>query len=691
MNGFDRLHPSLQHHVVNSLGWRELRPLQDEAIAPVLDGLNCLLLAPTAGGKTEAGVLPVLSKMMQEDWQGLTVLYVCPIRALLNNQNDRLTFYTGLVGRSCGLWHGDVAQAVKARILDEPPDLLLTTPESLEALLVSRRTDRAYFFGHLKAVIVDEIHAFAGDDRGWHLLAVIERIRRLAGADLQRIGLSATVGNPERLLAWLCGSSQRQRTVISPAAPQAGADAEVTLDYVGSLANAAHVLRVLHRSEKRLVFCDSRSRTEELATNLRAEGVRTFVSHSSLSAEQRRDAEAAFRDQRDCVIVATSTLELGIDVGDLDRVIQIDAPATVSSFLQRLGRTGRRPATRRNCLFLTTSRESLLQAAAVLDLWHQGYVEPTELPPAPFHLVAQQTLALVLQQGGIGRRALHEWMEAALTAAGIASATAAEILDHMLAAGILSEDSGILGVGPAGERLFGPKNYIALLSIFDCPPVFTVFWGPKDIGCVHPISFRRNNGEPVILSLGGRSWMVKHIDWDRQTAHVAPAEHGGRSRWLGGSQPLRFELCQAVRRVLLGSGMCELWSRRAAAEIQEARHETIAVVDDALVMERDSSRDRTAWWTFAGLLGNAEVASALAHWQPYCDNFAITLNGRPDVQRSALEHAQCAPALGSATGRVKFQECLPQNVLAAMQAERSSDHNAAAFVRRSPVVWRECV
>jgi ATP-dependent Lhr-like helicase len=416
---------------------------------------------------------------------------------------------------------------------------------------VSRRTDRKYFFGHLKAVVVDEIHAFAGDDRGWHLLAVMERIGKLAGTDIQRIGLSATVGNPERLLVWLCGSSERDRTVIAPPVPQA-ANADVTIDYVGSLANAAHVLRVLHRGEKRLVFCDSRSRTEELATHLRAEGVRTFVSHSSLSAEQRRDAEAAFRDQRDCVIVATSTLELGIDVGDLDRVIQIDAPAAVSSFLQRLGRTGRRPGTRRNCLFLATSRESLLQAAALVDLWRQGYVEPIEPPPAPYHLVAQQFLALVLQQGGIGQRALHEWTEAALSGAHISTETAAAILDHMLAANILSEDSGILGIGPEGERLFGPKNYMALLSIFDSPPLFTVFWGPKDIGCVHPISFRRNNGESAILSLGGRSWTVKHVDWDRQTAQVAPAEHGGRSRWLGGSQPLRFKLCQEVRRVLLG-------------------------------------------------------------------------------------------------------------------------------------------
>src|ERR1035438_1186399 len=139
--GFDRLHPSIQHHVVNSMGWRELRPLQQEAVDPILDGNSCLLIAPTAGGKTEAAVLPILSRMLSESWQGLSVLYVCPIRALLNDLELRLSFYAALVGRTCGLWHGDVAQASKSRTLAEPPDILLTTPESLEALLISRRTE----------------------------------------------------------------------------------------------------------------------------------------------------------------------------------------------------------------------------------------------------------------------------------------------------------------------------------------------------------------------------------------------------------------------------------------------------------------------------------------------------------------------------------------------------------------------
>jgi ATP-dependent Lhr-like helicase len=322
VTAFDRLHPSLQHHIVNSLGWRELRALQEQAIAPVLDGRHCLLLAPTAGGKTEAAIFPLLSRMLAEDWRGLSVLYVRPIRALLNNLEERLSHYAGLVGRSCGLWHGDVSQAVKSRTLAEPPDILLTTPESLEALLISNRTDKPYFFGSVKVVVVDEIHAFAGDDRGWHLLAVLDRIVRLAGHPLQRIGLSATVGNSGELLHWLVASSEAEGDVIAPptSAPSA---ADVTIDYVGNIQNAATVLKLLYAGEKRLVFCDSRARTEELAALLRSEGVPTFVSYSSLSVEERHDAERAFREGRDCVIVATSTLELGIDVGDLDRVILI--------------------------------------------------------------------------------------------------------------------------------------------------------------------------------------------------------------------------------------------------------------------------------------------------------------------------------------------------------------------------------
>jgi ATP-dependent Lhr-like helicase len=193
------------------------------------------------------------------------------------------------------------------------------------------------------------------------------------------LGLSAIIGNPQALCDWLAGGCERPRRVLDPPAEAgqvtasgATADSDVELDCVGSLENAARVIARLHRGEKRLVFCDSRARVEQLALALRARGVRTFVSRSCLSLEERKAAEAAFAAGNDCVIVATSTLELGVDVGDLDRVIQIDAPATMASFLQRIGRTGRRAGSRRNCLFLVTREDAFLHAAALLQLRFQS-------------------------------------------------------------------------------------------------------------------------------------------------------------------------------------------------------------------------------------------------------------------------------------------------------------------------------
>jgi ATP-dependent Lhr-like helicase len=365
LNDFDHLHPSLQHHVVNSLGWKSLRPVQEQCIAPILDGENILVLAPTAGGKTEAAVIPLLSRILTEGWSGLSILYVCPIKALLNNLHPRLEHYCKLVGRRCDLWHGDTTDSIRRRIIANPPDILLTTPESLEVLLVHRHRKHPGLLTTVRAVVIDEMHAFAGDDRGWHLLSVLERVGSIAGRPLQRVGLSATVGNAPELLGWLtCG---RGGSVIDASAVS-GPEPDVQLDFVGSLENAAVVISMLHAGEKRLVFCDSRARVEQLGRMLRDLNVDTYVSHSSLSIDERRQAEAAFAGRSNCVIVATSTLELGIDVGNLDRVIQIDSPTTVASFLQRIGRTGRRPGTRRNCLFLATSEDALLQAAALIQL-----------------------------------------------------------------------------------------------------------------------------------------------------------------------------------------------------------------------------------------------------------------------------------------------------------------------------------
>lgn len=264
-------------------------------------------------------------------------------------------------------------------------------------------------------------------------------------------------------------------TVIAPA--NGIAAPEIQVDYVGTLENAAIVISSLHRGEKLLVFCDSRSRVEQIAAALRSHGVETFLSHSSLSVDQRRLAEAAFSQASNCVIVATSTLELGIDVGNLDRIIQIDCPSKVASFLQRIGRTGRRPGTRRNCPFLATSLPALHRTIALVALWESGFVEPISPPPAPYHILTQQLLALILQENGLGTQGLLHWLGRIPFVRELPKLEYMDLLQHLERNGVLVNDQGILGLGPTAEADYGYRYFSELLSVFTTPPVFTVFHG----------------------------------------------------------------------------------------------------------------------------------------------------------------------------------------------------------------------
>ncbi|MGV9482748.1 helicase-related protein, partial [Gordonia aichiensis] len=389
------------------------------------------------------------------------------------------------------------------------------------------------------------------DDRGWHLLAVLERLQRITERPIQRIGLSATVGNPADLLTWLQGSGAGTRPgqVVAPGVtlPTPGKNAspppgDVELDYVGSLENAAKIIAALHRGEKRLVFCDSRRQVEELGAALRTRQVTVFLSHASLSVDERRRAEEAFAEARDCVIVSTSTLELGIDVGDLDRVIQIDSPATVASFLQRIGRTGRRAGTIRNCLFLATTDDAFLQAAGLLLLWGRGWVEPVTAPPEPRHLVAQQLLAVTLQQHSLGDRIWpQEWN-------GLApfDISATPILRHLIQDGHLADDGGLLHIGPSAEKRFGKRHFLDLTAAFTAPPQFTVLAGRQEIGHTDPSVLTSDTAGLRILLLAGRSWHVTYIDWSRRRAFVEPADSGGVAKWSGaGIRGLSFALSRA--------------------------------------------------------------------------------------------------------------------------------------------------
>ncbi len=372
-----------------------------------------------------------------------------------------------------------------------------------------------------------------------------------------------------------------------------------------------HYLGLSGYSLDLLVFLDSRAGTEELGLMLKSYGVNAFVTHSSLSQEERHRTEKAFAQESDCVIVATSVLELGIDVGDLDRVIQIDAPLTVASFLQRMGRTGRRAGTVRNCLMLATKPERLLQAAALTELWESGFVEPIIPPPEPYHILSQQLMALALQESGIGRLDWFKWIEGVYGFSQLPRQSVEELVQWMIDTEILSDDSGLLWLGAKGEQTFGRQNFMELFSVFMTPPIFRVLHGRQEIGQVDESALLVKQDGPRVLSLGGNAWKVNYIDWQRKIAFVEPTDELGRTRWPGSGLGLSYKICKTMQAILCRSDQSDRWSKRCKAEIDRLRDDFSWLHDDSTSLLLESG-DRWSWWTFAGAKANATLAHYLA-------------------------------------------------------------------------------
>lgn len=678
MEAFDRLAPALQYQIVNGLGFTSLRPVQLLTIDAVLDGKNCVVLAPTAGGKTEAAFFPVLSRMETESWSPVSVIYLSPIKALLNNQEVRVQRYAGLLSRRAFKWHGDVGPSQRKAFLRDPADIMLTTPESLEAMMMSAKVPARELFGGLQTVIIDEVHAFADDDRGAHLSAVLERLSRYAGRDIQRIGLSATVGNPDAILDWIGGRSSRAGAVVSPPKPKI--EPKIDIDFVGMPANAAAMIKHLHPGKKRLVFVDSRRGVEELGKFLLQSGVNTYVTHGSLSASQRKDTERAFEDGSDRVIVSTSALELGIDIGDLDHVLQLDSPPSVASFLQRMGRTGRREGTVPNCTFLTTKEMPTLQAAAIVRLSREGYVEPVRTRRAAFHILAHQLMALGIAGSGIERDEWWAWVDGAAAFSEVTAEQRSQLLEHMLHNEILADHGGKLWLGPKGEKLYGKRNFAELYAVFSTPRLVTVRFDAKEIGTVDAqfLSGLDADAGRGTFTLGGRPWQVMHVDWKKAVCIVQPADYAKGTRWSGAPQYLSYDLCQAMREILVSDEVDPTWSKRMQDVMVTLRADHAFLHDGDAPMVSEAGE--ITWWTWAGGRANLMLAQMIEkdlgdkvvsrNWSITCKDEAgkslVALQAwvREAAARGAPSDREAeAMAPGAVKYQVsKFQPCLPENL-----------------------------
>lgn len=692
-HAFFRLGNRLQTGIGEVLGWPALRPVQELTIEAVLAGQNCVVLAPTAGGKTEAAFFPILDLIHREKLEPVCALYVSPIRALLNNQEPRLEQLTGLVGTTAFKWHGDVGQADRQRFLADPAHVLMTTPESLEVMLISPRIDTARLFRGLRFVVIDEVHNFAAGDRGAHLMAVLERLARYTSFDVQRIGLSATVGDPQVIGQWMQGSSRRPIVVIDP--PREPTTRLIRVDFYDDNEDLARQVAPLAQGRKTLFFVEGRRFAEGVKQALAEVTALSYVHHSSVGRELREEAEQSFTYGKGSqCIVCTSTMELGIDVGDLDAVLQLDAPATVSSLMQRLGRTGRRPGSQAEMSFFCNDEMALLRAVALVNLARRGWIESVNPTRYAVHVLAHQILAQALQFYGVARDRVLDVAQQASPFSEIGKEDVEHLLTHMVVTGILSTTEGLFVLGTEGEKRYGRRNFLDLYSVFETPDEVKVVTSDRRvIGTLHTWFVQQvGEAEGFIFVLAGRAWLVRHLDLEQGEMVVVPAPKGSIPKWGGGGPLLGREIAEEMRAVLLADDSYPFLTERARARLEGMRQQwRDLLASDALPLRQEGRE-----WvlhTFAGDRINLLLARALAlvlECQASGDSLVVNLKasaGMPLDEKRIWEALKTIrqPAFFSADrlmpmvqamprGRFsKFQPLLPPDLEARFLSDRLFD------------------
>ncbi len=560
MNVFDRYAPFVQDFIYRN-NWESLRAVQAAAGEAIFcTDENLLLSASTASGKTEAAFFPILTLFSEDMPRSVGALYIGPLKALINDQFSRLNDLCAEAHIPVWHWHGDVAQSHKNRLMKNPSGILQITPESLEAMLLRRHNAIPKLFGDLRFIVIDEVHSLMRGDRGGQTLCLIERLSKLAGVNPRRIGLSATIGDLEAAGEFLSAGSGRGTAI--PRIETRGQRWRLSMEHFyvsdyqasdGSSDNESEALPVLDeatdtapqfadkgigyifehtRGKKCLVFVNSREECEAVTTTLRSyceakhEPDRFLIHHGNLSSSYRETAEAAMKDEAvSMTTVTTATLELGIDIGRLERAFQIDAPFTVSSFLQRMGRTGRRDlppemwfvmredAPEPRALMPTTVPWKLLQGIALVQVYlEERWVEPPKTDRLPFSLLYHQTMSTLASCGELTPAQLAQRVLTLKYFHRISQEDYRVLLRHLLETEhIQRTDEGGLIVGLAGERVINSYKFYA---VFQENEEYTVRCGSQELGTVvspPPV------GEKVAIA--GHVWVVEEIDHKRRLVY----------------------------------------------------------------------------------------------------------------------------------------------------------------------------
>ena len=608
-SSFQRLNVGVQRWIWKQK-WPSLRPIQEKAIPLILPGKTDLIIsAATAGGKTEAAFLPIFSYLMGVSGIGIRTLCISPLKALINDQYRRLSDIGETLDIQVTPWHGDIDAGRKHRLLKKPSGILIITPESLEALFIRHGPDLATVFQALNYLVIDELHAFIGSERGKQLQSLMHRVEQIVRRKVPRIGLSATIGDMHLAAEFLRPDKAAQvEFIISEEEGQeiriqvrgyrkaelnlerdldleSSGESEQTVDSQDEMDIAAHLFKVL-RGDTNLIFINGRSDVEAYTDRLRrlCEQQRVpnefWPHHGSLSKDIREDAEKALKSDKPTNVVCTTTLEMGIDVGSVKSIAQVGAPFSISSTRQRLGRSGRKEGDPAIIRFYisepevtpqTTPQDSLhpalVQTIAVINLMvFEKWCEPPIVSKLHLSTLMQQTLSLIAQYGGVN--AIQLWQVLCQTGAfrQIDQNLFIKLLRQLGEKDLIQQThDGLLILGLKGERLV---NHYSFYTAFQTPEEYRIVTSGKTLGTL-PITYPLVEGLFIIFA--GRRWKVLSVDVEHKVVDVARAAAGRVPKFSGAGGGIHDNIGQEMYRIYSSEDVPPFLDRVAQDLLQEAR------------------------------------------------------------------------------------------------------------------------
>ncbi|MGX7246009.1 DEAD/DEAH box helicase [Enterococcus quebecensis] len=578
MSTFELLSKNMQKKIWE-MKWKQFTPIQEKAIPAILTTKkNIILSSATASGKTEAALLPILSDIERNKTTGLRVIYVSPLKALINNQFERVTELSDSLGVGITKWHGDVSASIKKKFRSKPTEILQITPESIESLFINYPNDVGKIFKYVEYVVIDEIHSFIGSDRGVHLQSLLSRVKELNETNYRVIGLSATIDDYEVVKKWVDYYDPDNVTIIE----EKGSDKKLLYSLMAFKNEETKMLRVdlledireLTRDSKAIIFCNSRSKVEEVKVFLnrlaKREGVGEtyYAHHSSIDKKEREYVEKMMQEAKvPKSIVSTSTLELGIDIGSVDLIIQLDSTFSVSSLKQRLGRSGRQSGSEQTLQLYATDEDNLLQSLAIMELVLEKWIEPATDFILPYDIAIQQIISICAQGNGINGNELYRRILANPAFHTLEEEKVVLLVKHLIKIDILElfDKTSEVVVGIEGEKLLRGKDFYA---IFMSPEEYQVFHGSKAIGQIHKTPFVGENDQII---LAGQIWKIISLDDKLNKCYVVSGKQGRATSYLGDGSRFHEKIGEKIMELLCNDVEFEYIDEEASLLLKDSR------------------------------------------------------------------------------------------------------------------------